>query len=474
MPLGSVTRGLATAAVLAAALGAGGDASAHTCRLKAQRFHTHPELGAARYCVGHRAEAATASGNLFLALWKSKGNPNALMILTRDGRLVWYSVASRGVRDLKVVDYRGRRMLAYFHWGNRAYSLLDARYQEVARIHTVHHLTDMHELQLTRQGTAYVGSYHNIRRGRRGPLIRDYTIQEVDVRTGRLLFEWNASDHGRLSDSYEPRPRGRTAWDWFHGNSIEPPASHSGTIIVSARNTSSVYGIDRKTGRVRWILGGKRDQFGLRRHPGWVFCGQHDARRIRGGITLFDNGHRAACPAHAARAVRYRLRTSRRRARLVRSIPSSTVEGFSYYPWGLGSARRLPGGNTLVSWGSVPHVTEYSPGGRVVFDIRLRSNTYRAVRSVWHGRPADPPAVTARHRRRGTDVWASWNGATNVHFWRVLAGSAPDKLRRVRPRVRWTNFETTIHMRSRPRYVAVRALDADGRVLRESAPVKVR
>jgi Arylsulfotransferase (ASST) len=462
------------AAVLVAATAGGGDAHASGCTIHARRFRTHHEFGAVRYCVAHRAERSTTRGNLFFALWKSSGNPNALMILTRDGRLVWYRTAPTGVRDLKVVRYRGRRMLAYFEWGTRAYSLLDDRYREVGRIRTAPYLTDMHELQLTSHGTAYVGSYHNRRLDGSGTFIRDYTLQEVDIATGKRLFSWTAGDHVRLSDSYEPRHNRHKPWDFFHGNSIAPPTPDDPTIIVSARNTSSVYGIDRRSGRIRWILGGKRDQFGLRRHPGWRFCGQHDVRRANGGITLFDNGTRSGCPTHAARALRFRLHPGSRRAELVHSLSSATVEGIGYYPWGLGSARSLPGGHTLVSWGSVPRVTEQTSSGHVVFDVRLRSNTYRAVRSVWYGRPAEPPLAVARHRGGGTDVWASWNGATNVHSWRVLAGPAPDRLRRVQPRARWADLETTIHLRTRPAYVAVRALNAAGHILGASAPRKAR
>lgn len=463
--------GLLAAVFLVATVGTD-DAHAHTCRIHAERFHTHPEFGAVRYCVAHPAERSTTRGNLFFALWKSSGNPNALMILTRDGRLVWYRTAATGVRDLKVVRYRGQRMLAYFEWGKRAYSLLDDRYREVGRIRTARVATDMHELQLTSQGTAYIGSYHNRILG--GTFIRDYTIQEVDVATGKVLFEWTAGDHVPLSDSYEPPSLPSKPWDFFHGNSIAPPTADDPTIIVSARNTSSVYGIDRRTGQIRWILGGKRDQFGLSRHPDWRFCGQHDARRAKGGITLFDNGTRAGCPKHAARALRFRLDPAHRRAELVSSLSSAIVDGFGYYPWGLGSVRSLPRGHTLVSWGSIPRVTEQTPSGHVVFDVRLRSNTYRAVRSVWYGRPAEPPLVAARHRGAGTDVWASWNGATNVHSWRVLAGPAPDRLQRVQPRARWADLETAIRLRTRPAYVAVRALDAGGHILGASAPVQVR
>src|SRR3954447_6745426 len=98
------------AAVLVIVTVGGGDAHARSCRIHAEHFRTHPEFGAVRYCVAHRAERSTTPGNLFFALWKSSGNPNALMILTRDGRLVWYRTAPTGVRDLKVVRYRGRRM----------------------------------------------------------------------------------------------------------------------------------------------------------------------------------------------------------------------------------------------------------------------------------------------------------------------------------------------------------------------------
>jgi hypothetical protein len=483
--MGSLGRGLVATVLFAAIMsGAPGEAKgsaavdAEAARgggpLHALRFHTHHELGAVRLCVAHRAEPSTAAGNLFLTLWRSPGNPDALVILTRDGRLVWYRPTSSGVRDLKVVDYRGQRMLAYFDWSIRGYVLLDRHYRRVRRIDTVGYPTDMHELQLTRQGTAYIGSYHNLHRRTTGEWIRDYTVQEIDLHTGARLFEWHASDHVPLSASYTPRPRGGKAWDFFHGNSIEPPTPRDPTVIVSARHTSSIYGIDRRTGRIRWILGGKQDQFGLNAHRGWQFCGQHDARRIRGGITLFDDGHVAACPRHPARVLRYRLRVRSKRARLVQSIPSSDVEGVDYYPWGLGSARRLDGGHFLVSWGTVPDVTELTPRGHVVFDVRMRSYTYRAVRAKWFGLPTDRPAVVARRRGRDTVVWASWNGATTVHAWQVLAGATPDALRPTHVKVRWANFETTIHVPLRPAYVAVRALNGSGDAIGQSGAVKVR
>ena len=110
-------------------------------------------------------------------------------------------------------------------------------------------------------------------------LVTDFVIQELDLPSMDVLFEWHALDHVPPAATYQRRPPAPYSWDYFHGNSIEPPGA-DGTILVSARNTSAVYGIDRATGALLWTLGGKLDDFGLvRRHPGRQFCAQHDARR---------------------------------------------------------------------------------------------------------------------------------------------------------------------------------------------------
>src|SRR6478735_3562654 len=67
--------------------------------------------------------------------------------------------------------------------------------------------------------------------------------------------------------------------------------------------------------------------------------------------------------------------------------------------------------------------------------------------------------------RRTVDVWASWNGATEIHWWRVLAGAAASSLRPVGPRVAIADLETHLRVRTSSRLVAVRALDAAGHQL---------
>jgi hypothetical protein len=333
----------------------------------------------------------------------------------------------------------------------------------------------MHELQLTPRGTAYIGAYHPVRR--RGRLVTDYVVREIDLRTNKVLFEWHSLDHVPASASYLRRPRRGRSWDYFHGNSIEPPVPGDPTVIVSSRNTSAVYGIDRRTGRLRWTLGGKRGGLGVGRDP---FCAQHDARRLPAGdLMLFDNGGsgRASgtgCPRHPARVLRYRLDLKQGRAEPVWSFSSRAFRPGGLFPVALGSARPSRGGTTLVSWGTSRWITEVTTAGAVIHAVRIPASTYRAVRHAWVGRPLGRPRLAVRRRGRATvDLWASWNGATEIRSWQVLAGRRRGALRPAGRPAPFRDLETRLRARVRGPYVAVRALDRRGRSLGRSAVVRV-
>ena len=74
---------------------------------------------------------------------------------------------------------------------------------------------------------------------------------------------------------------------------------------------------------------------------------------------------------------------------------------------------------------------------------------------------------------RHTELWVSWNGATGVERWRVLAGTRKSRLTDAGA-VRKRGFETRIVVRNRRPYVAVRAIGRSGRVLGRSVTVRVR
>jgi hypothetical protein len=448
------------------------------CRPRRRRFVTLPDLRPDAFCVNRRPARRAAPGYVLLT---QRSHPerrpieqHGVMIVSSRGHLLWYAARPDVARDIKTVTYRGERMLAFYQsaGGSSYYVLLDDHYREVIRIRAGNgYRTNTHELQISRRGTAWVSAYQSVRL-RSGRVVTDNVLQEIDPASSAVLFEWHALDHVPPSASYQPRPARRFSWDYFHANSIDPPRG-SEAIVVSARNTSAVYGIDPATGAVRWTLGGKRDDFRfVRRHPGEQFCAQHDARRLPGGhIMLFDNGGPALgtmrdCPAHRARVQELALRFGPRRARVARTIPSarSSPDGAGLWVWAMGSAQRLRGGNVLVDWGTTGRVTEVDRRGHVVFGLRLRSYSYRAARSEWHGHPPGRPLIQARRQgRRTVRVWASWNGATEVRRWQVLAGSSPVG----RPH-RFRGLETSMRVATTARRVAVSALDGRGRTIGQS------
>jgi hypothetical protein len=458
-----------------------------SCRMTYRRYHTLPDIRTTSVCVIRRPAPGTAPGLLLIAPRPGKrlppGEQWSAMILTNAGRLVWYTHRPDRLHDLMTVRYRGQTLLALYQRSGKGYfQLLDRHYREVTRIEMGDgYQTDMHELRVTPRGTAYIDAYQPVHVPGVGRVM-DWVMREIDIATHRVLFEWRALDHVPPRASYRPQRASNVTWDFFHGNSIDPPAPGGHTVIVSSRNTSAVYGIDRRTGAVRWVLGGKRDQFGMRRHPDWWFCGQHDARWHRGNeLSLFDNGGSGSrdgsgCGMHPARVPILRLDTARRRVHLVRMIPSgpSSPTGRGFFASAVGSARRQPNGDMLISWGTSGYITQVAPDGRVKFAMRLEPWTYRAVRANWRGYPPGRPAVLAQRSPGGAvDVWASWNGATQIHDWRILAGSSAGALRPAGRLRRFEDLETHMRLRTSAAYVAVRAVSARGRVLGTSAPVPV-
>jgi len=301
---------------------------------------------------------------------------------------------------------------------------------------------------------------------RHGRLL-DNVVQEVDLATGLVVFEWHSVGQVPLADS-RTRPPGPRSWDYFHINSVEEDSD--GDLIISSRNTCALYKLDRETGEIVWQLGGRGGDF--RMDKGTRFCFQHDARRAGPGrISLFDNSAGPPVLRKRSRALLLGVDETAKRVRLLRQYE---------HPGGIsapnqGSMRVQPNGNAFVGWGAAPVFSEFSAGGRLLFDGRLTKGkgNYRAIRERWSGQPVTLPAIAAGRTRRGrVVVWASWNGATEVARWQVLAGTS-ERLRGVASKAR-AGFETEIAARTGASHVAVRALDADGRVLATSRAVRPR
>jgi hypothetical protein len=191
--------------------------------------------------------------------------------------------------------------------------------------------SDLHEFQLTPQGTALIDAYvpqkanlGSVGGGANGTVL-DCVVQELSVKTGQVLWEWHALGHVPFSASYRtPGSFGSRPYDYFHLNSIQ--RLPDGNLLISARNTWSVYEINRATGKVMWTLGGKYNDFHL--GPGVRFAWQHDARLHGTVLTMFDDSWDGV-PNHQeasqSSAMGFRVNIDTRTATLIRSATHSPL-----------------------------------------------------------------------------------------------------------------------------------------------------
>ena len=407
------------------------------------------------------------------------------LIYTPQGQLVWFYRLPAGetAEDLNEQSYEGRRALTW--WRGRVLELgfgqgedvvMDSSYRTVARIGGGNGLkADLHDFQIAPDAVAYITAYNPIRcdlsslKGAPDGAIIDTAVQEIDMRTGLVRWEWHSLEHVGASESQTPAATDTTPWDWFHVNSIDPEPD--GNLLISARNTWASYQLQAGTGRILWRLGGTTSSF--RMGPGTEVAWQHDARMLPDGeVTLFDDGSNPPIH-HQSRALRIALEPAQRRARLrlAYTHPSPAVLAPSQ-----GNMQTLADGNTLVGYGGVPQVSEYSPRGALLLDAHLPYDMafYRAFRFPWSARPSTPPAVLANLNNTGeeTVVRTSWNGATGVAGWRVLAGEHRGSLA-AGATIPSSGFESSTVLPRRYRWVAVQALDATGQVLDSSHAVAV-
>jgi hypothetical protein len=223
-----------------------------------------------------------------------------------------------------------------------------------------------------------------------------------------------------------------------------------------------------KTGHIVWTLGGRYNQFKRGTGVGWSW--QHDARRSGNTLTLFDDGAAPQEEQQSSAKVLH-LAVGKKTVTLVhRYVHSPPLVSSAQ-----GSAQTLPNGNMFVGWGTEPDFSEYTPSGQQILtgSFPLGETSYRAYRFQWTGQPATPPAlaVTAGSTTGSDNLWASWNGATNVASWRVLGATGSSGPWATLKTLSRYSFETEIQVTppAGTAYLEVQALDGQGNVLGTSS-----
>jgi hypothetical protein len=356
---------------------------------------------------------SAGSGDIFVSPF---GDPsvyaNGAEILSPTGKELWFHPAPAGEED---ADFRtqtldGKPVLTF--WQGTGLGTLSTgtdyiynnHYKQIATVQAGKGLSaDGHEFLLTRSGDALILAYKAATAdltsigGPSDQKVIDGVVQEVNVKTGKVLFTWNSADHVPYSQSEQPLPASASVpWDWFHVNAVK--LADNGDLLVDARNTWTAYDVSPRSGRIVWQLGGKASSFKLTaargqslNTAGKIFAWQHDTEQTGPDTyTVFDN--EAAGSANAgtnvisefgsARAVTIRLNVREHKAVLIASDDQPEHQVASSQ----GDAEHLPGGGEFVGWGILPYISEFNSAGRLVFNASFPTgvNSYRAYLAPWH------------------------------------------------------------------------------------------
>jgi hypothetical protein len=441
-----------------------------------QTFRSRPDLQPPSITVSRHSEPASL-GDIFVAP-QFGPNQNGPMILDPSGKLIWFDPTPLSekilITDFRVQNLHGQPVLTWWEGTSSAGSgrgegiIFNSNYKEIAVVHAGNGLdADLHEFLVTPQGQAYLIAVSPVWiPGNNRPVINS-VVQEIDISTGLVMFSWDALDHIALSESYQygPHVTGHIS-DPYHLNSVA--LDRDGNIVISIRNTSAVYKINRSTGQIMWRLGGKKSSFKM--GPGTSMAYQHNAVvQPDGVLTAFDDGGGPPRVHKYSRGVKIVLNTKKMTASLVRSFNHGPGLAAAFE----GGEQALPQGNVFVGWGQQPYFTEFNASGQANFDAHFTAPTssYRAYRFPWGAQPLTAPALAASPGGDGAaQLYASWNGATDVASWRVLAGPTAGSLG-VIGSASASNFETAIGAQNGNSYFAVQPVASNGKMLATSPTV---
>jgi EmrB/QacA subfamily drug resistance transporter len=412
------------------------------------------------------------------------------LIIDNNLQPVWFKPVPQNIvaTNLDEQTYQGQPVLTWWQGvvtntgqtSSGKYVVVNQHYKTVATLHGVNGWVVTLHTMVIDGDHAWVTANKNVPMNLskwggvyNGTLV-DSALQEYDLKTGKLLWSWDAFKHIGLDDTHSLPPGNGFPWDAYHINSIDLIGTD--TALVSMRDTWGVYKINTTSGKIEWTLGGRHSDFKFGRNA--LFKYQHDVKLLSDGdISMFDDhccflesGGTYLAPTGPSRAEVLSIDVDNHTATLVRQYRHHDEDGrqgtdASY----MGSAELLPNGNVFVGYGNLPFFAEYSKSGTMVMDAMFPGPdlTYRAIKippTVFVGSPLTKPDGAVRQVHGKPTVYASWNGATQVASWRVLAGSSEDQLTAVTT-VAKSGFETAIPVSQDYKVYKLQALDANGNVL---------
>lgn len=480
------------------------------------QFKSRPDLSVPKLNITIPAGKDTSPGYIFAAPFsgyadnKNHGPRQAApYIFTDKGELVWsgFSYFSTWSTNFQYGRVNGEDVLFSFEGahnpdyghGHGHITFLDKNYETVKELRAgKHKIIDKHEFHIIDESTGLVQIYQ--------PVARDLTpygasdeqqwivnaiFQEIDIDSGKVLFEWSSLDWVSPDESILPVNEGQAgagfnssdAWDYFHINSVDK--DDEGNYLLSARDAAALYKISGETGEVIWKLGGLPGKTNSSFSSDFTFSFQHHARFLSTDgpvqrISFYDNSAHGT-ENKEGNVVSYSKTSSGKiidvntetwEAKLVQDyLPPDDLLSKSQ-----GSTQVLPDGHVIVNWGSSGAVTEFTPDGKPIFHAYFDSDflgdkveNYRAFKYNWTGIPNEDIAIAGKVSDEGdTLIYVSWNGDTDTKKWRFY--TKEENGRRVfLGETKRTGFETLFKFKGRELVnVQAEAYDTDGELLRAS------
>lgn len=240
--------------------------------------------------------------------------------------------------------------------------------------------------------TPYGRIHHEVIASRNNTLYfiaNDTKVVGTDTVVGEAIWEWNP-EAGTTTQRFTVfdhlnwntlRGARSTTGNWLHGNGLN--IGPRGNLVMSLRNADQAISISPDFQRVEWTLGGSDGQLGIATAD--KFFGQHYVSEpTEGRLLVFDNGFERPGGSYS-RAIEYQINVAGDTATKVweyRNTPE-------IYASLVGSARRLPNGNTSIMFGMYPGQTgstgpvtavEVTPAGVPVWRLTFGPQLTRLYR----------------------------------------------------------------------------------------------
>ncbi|MFD1707732.1 aryl-sulfate sulfotransferase [Siminovitchia sediminis] len=287
---------------------------------------------------------------------------------TEDGKKYYsYLVQNRTEEKVKVIGYQTTKAV-----------IMDEHYRVVDEVDSLIP-TDLvepeplenHDFLLLDLGHYVVSSYYaetvtnipaHIQQKPGGANVMAAYLQEI--KNQEVIWEWKSTEYPEFyeqSVEHNDFTNEHAAYaDYMHFNAITvDPGDHH--FVVSFRNLDSLVKLNRNTGEVMWILGGKGDQFGLTEEQ--QFRRQHKVSVLSdGSLLFFNNGNVLPVAPYPIVPEEDPLRKEQAETTIVKvrlDEENKQIESFESFPTGHFSATRgsvhmldEDQNIVLIGWGS--------------------------------------------------------------------------------------------------------------------------